>query len=357
MSPNDRMEQVPSTHEAVVPQRSGQTDRERLAGRRHPSNGLRWRRRAQARWTSVQHMLGHWPRRAEQADIEATPSGLQWVFADDICGHEFVIRAGRQAMSIGFLQGLSWASQRFAGGPPTDGLHGLRVLGGPLRGMYISTPALTRLSFSLGTYQRDVLRVMRRHVRAGMTAYDLGAHMGYFALVLAKLVGPDGRVLAFEPDPRNLHALRTNLVTNGITNVRVSAVAVADKSAQVSFATFPFSSVSHIADSRTPQDAQRITVTALTLDSFVYEDGNPPPSFMKIDVEGAEARVLIGARRVLRDAAPVVIAEVWRSHWPEVAQLMVSNGYRSHVLGGASRMDAAGLADVLFWPDDRAPHL
>jgi FkbM family methyltransferase len=219
--------------------------------------------------------------------------------------------------------------------------------------MYISTPALTRLSFSLGTYQRDVLEVMREHVKAGMTAYDVGAHMGYFALVLAKLVGPEGRVLAFEPDPRNLDALRTNLVTNRITNTAVTPAAVADESAEVTFATFPFSSVSHIADSRTPANARRITVTAITLDSFVYEQGNPAPSFIKIDVEGAEARVLTGATRVLRDAAPVVIAEVWSSHWPDVAQIMESHRYRSFVLGGESRMETAGLADVLFLPDDR----
>ncbi|HEV2034894.1 MAG TPA: FkbM family methyltransferase [Candidatus Dormibacteraeota bacterium] len=265
-----------------------------------------------------------------------------------------MISAGRHAMSMGILQGLAWASQRFSGQPATAGLHKLRVLGGPLRGMYISTPALTRLSFSLGIYQRDVLEVMRRHVKAGMTAYDVGAHMGYFALVLAKLVGPDGRVLAIEPDPRNLEALRTNLFANGITNVSVTPAAVADESAEVLFATFPFSSVSHIADSRTPSDARRITVAAITLDSFVYEEGNPAPSFIKIDVEGAEARVLSGATQVLRKAAPVVIAEVWRSHWPEVAQIMLSHGYRSFVLGGESRMETDGLADVLFLPDDRA---
>jgi FkbM family methyltransferase len=265
-----------------------------------------------------------------------------------------MISAGRQAMSMGLLQGLAWASQRLSGRPAAAGLHRLRVLGGPLRGMYISTPALTRLSFSLGTYQRDVLDVMRRHVKTGMSAYDVGAHMGYFALVLAKLVGPNGRVLAFEPDPRNLEALRTNLVTNGITNVSVTAAAVADESAEVTFATFPFSSVSHIADSRTPADARRITVKAITLDSFVYEKGNPAPSFIKIDVEGAEARVLSGASRVLSEAAPVVTAEVWRSHWPEVAQIMASHGYRSLVLGGESRMETAGIADVVFLPDDRA---
>lgn len=265
-----------------------------------------------------------------------------------------MISAGRQAMSMRLLHGLAWASQRFSGQPAAAGLHKLKVLGGPLRGMYISTPALTRLSFSLGTYQRDVLHVMRRHVSSGMTAYDVGAHMGYFALVLAKLVGPGGRVFAFEPDPRNLEALRSNLVTNAIANVSVTPAAIADEAAEVSFATFPFSSVSHIADSRTPSDARRITVTTITLDSFVYDKGNPAPGFIKIDVEGAEARVLHGATRVLREAAPVVTAEVWKSHWPEVAQIMGSHGYRSVVLGGENQMEAAGLADVLFLPDDRA---
>jgi FkbM family methyltransferase len=220
--------------------------------------------------------------------------------------------------------------------------------------MYVSTPALTRLSFALGTYQRDVLGVMRRHVRVGMVAYDVGAHMGYFTLVLAKLVGPTGRVHAFEPDPRNQEALRTNLLANGINNVTAAGVAVADQSAEVSFATFPFSSVSHIADSRTPADAKRIAVKAVTLDSFVYVDGNPPPSFIKVDVEGAEERVLRGATRVLRQASPVVIAEVRRSHWAEVARMMRSHGYRSRMLGGDGRIDTAGVADVVFVPDDRA---
>src|SRR3981081_3080297 len=103
-----------------------------------------------------------------------------------------MINAGRQAMSMGLLQGLARASQGFPRPADTAGPHRRRVRGGALRGMYISAPALTRLSFSLGTYQRDVLEVMREHVKDGMTVYDVGAHMGYFALVLAKLVGPEG---------------------------------------------------------------------------------------------------------------------------------------------------------------------
>ena len=235
------------------------------------------------------------------------------------------------------------------GRPDQPGLHRLRVLAGPLRGTYLTTPALTRLSFCLGTYQRGVVSLMKRHVARGMTAYDLGAHMGYFTLVLAKLVGESGRVFAFEPDPRNLRALRNNLEGN-LKAVTVTPAAVADRSSEVTFATFGFSSVSHIADSRTPADAVRITVRALTLDDFVYRDGNPAPNFIKVDVEGAEVRVIRGAERVLREARPVVVVEAWRSHWDEVAALMQGLGYRWHVLGGEETMVRAGVADVLFVP-------
>lgn len=234
--------------------------------------------------------------------------------------------------------------------PSQPGLHRLRVLGGPLAGMYVSAPALTRLSFCLGTYQKDVLKVMKRHVTSGMTVYDLGAHMGYFSLVLARLVGPDGHVFAFEPDPRNLAALHTNLEANAISRVSVTPAAVSDTCADVSFATFSFSSVSHIADSRTPADATTITVPSLTLDAFVYRDGNPAPQFIKIDVEGAETRVIRGAERVLREASPAVIVEAWHSHWTELAGLMETHGYRAHVLGGPQQMANAGVADVLFLP-------
>ena len=263
-----------------------------------------------------------------------------------------VISASRQAASVRLLHGLAWASERLYGRPDEPGLHRLRVLSGPLRGMYVSTPALTRLSFCFGTYQREVLRVMKHHVSAGMTVYDLGAHMGYFTLVLAKLVGAGGHVFAFEPDPRNLTALRSNLETNHIKQVSVTPAAVADKSGAVTFATFAFSSVSHIADSRTPADAVLIAVPSVTLDEFIYGEGNPPPDFIKIDVEGAETHVIRGAERTLREATPTVIVEAWKSHWSEVASLMDSYGYGAHMLGGERQMASAGVADVLFMPRD-----
>jgi FkbM family methyltransferase len=235
--------------------------------------------------------------------------------------------------------------------PPQAGLHELRVWSGPLRGAYIRTPKLSRLSFSTGTYQSHVTKALQAAVKPGMVAYDLGAHIGYFSLVLTRLVGNSGKVFAFEPDPNNLRALRHNLAANRGRNVKVVASVVADGSAPVLFATFHFSSVSHIATKRTPGDANLVEVPSLRLDDFVYRDGNPAPAVIKIDVEGAEARVFEGARRLLDTARPVIVVEVSPRTLSEVERQMSSHGYKSTFLGGdSSRLAATGIGDVLFTP-------
>lgn len=257
----------------------------------------------------------------------------------------------RRSVTEPVLHGLSWVSKKLSPWPPQAGLHELRVWSGPLSGAYIRTPKLSRLSFSLGTYQRHVTRALQASVKPGMVAYDLGAHIGYFSLILTRLVGPGGKVFAFEPDPSNLRALRHNLAVNKGRNVKVVPSVVADESAPVLFATFQFSSVSHIATTRTPGDATLVEVPSVRLDDFVYRDGNPPPSVIKIDVEGAEARVFAGAERLLKTARPVVVVEVSPKTFDEVGRRMTGYGYKSTFLGGDStQLAAAGIGDVLFMP-------
>lgn len=249
------------------------------------------------------------------------------------------------------LSGYSWVSERLSPWPDEPGLHQLRVWSGPLRGAYLRTPKLSRVSFALGTYQRHVTRALQAHARPGAVAYDIGAHIGYFSMVLSRCVGPAGCVIAFEPDPSNARALTRNLDASRSSNVTVVPRVVADTSGTVQFATFEFSSVSHIATTRTPADAHIVEMPSTTLDDFVYADGNPLPSLMKIDVEGAEARVLSGAARVLAEARPVVVVEVSPKTMEAVEVLMAGLDYRSTVLGGDSRtLAAAGVGDVLYVP-------
>jgi FkbM family methyltransferase len=175
---------------------------------------------------------------------------------------------------------------------------------------------------------------------------------GYLSLVLSRLVGQKGVAFSFEPDPRNRDVLQTNVAMNALRNVEVHPVALSDELCRATLATFAYSSVSHLVSPNTPSDATLIDVPLMSIDEFVYRDGHPPPSFLKIDVEGAEYRVLRGATRVLREHHPVVVAEVRRGIvWQEISELMHSLGYTPQVLGRDGRESTSkSLFDVLYLP-------
>jgi FkbM family methyltransferase len=259
----------------------------------------------------------------------------------------------RTRAASAFVAGSIWVNKRLfpseALGAPYDQV---RVLTGPLRGMRLGMPHRLRASWVLGTYQSHVLGAMQRYVAPGSVAYDIGANMGYMTLAFSRLVGPAGRVFSFEPDPTIKDNLFWNLQANRIRNVTVCQIALSDKSGTATFALFSYVGVGHIAREDTPADAQLITVPAQTLDEFVYQDGHPVPSFIKIDVEGGEEGVLRGAARLLPEARPVVVAEVsYGAAWERVSALMDGYGYTPQVLGGGvERMARDGIADVLFLP-------
>ena len=72
-------------------------------------------------------------------------------------------------------------------------------------------------------------------VAPGDVFFDLGAYVGPFTLLAARLVGPEGRVVAFEPDPRARAVLERNLAANGVANVTVVPCAVGDRHGKVRF--------------------------------------------------------------------------------------------------------------------------
>jgi FkbM family methyltransferase len=172
----------------------------------------------------------------------------------------------------------------------------VRILAGPLRG-WRWIPASAPHGCWLGTFERAEQDLVARVVRPGDVIYDLGAHAGFYTLLAAKLTGPTGRVVAFEPVPRNLGYLRRNLALNHCENVTVVAAAVADRSGTARFQEGPLTTVGTLAQ----EGGYDVQVVAL--DDY---DG-PAPRVIKMDVEGAEAAVLRGARRVLREVRPIVL--------------------------------------------------
>jgi len=213
-------------------------------------------------------------------------------------------------------------------------------------------PRRERLSYISGGYEGHVTRAMRAHVRPGMVTYDIGAHIGYLSLTLARLAGGGGLVVAVEADPRNRAMLIANVAANRATNVRVDPRAVSDAVGSVRFATFPgYSTVSQIDDGAMPADAVFIDVPATTLDALAYGGQYPPPSFIKIDVEGAETQVFRGGERVLSEARPVIVAEARRGETlEEVRELAGWHRYIAQVLDTEGKHAAEGLVEVLFTP-------
>lgn len=194
-----------------------------------------------------------------------------------------------------------------------------------------------------GTYEPEQTALFARWLAPGDTLLDVGAHVGYYTLVSSGLVGAGGRVYAFEPNPRNVRFLRRHVEANAAANVQVVESAVSDRAGTVRFDFGSGSGTGHIAEAGT------LEVRATRVDDFVREQGISPGA-MKIDVEGAEVRVLRGALETLRRSRPVVFLS---THGPEVhgasLEILRAERYRFEpILGG----DVAATSEVLCVPDE-----
>ena len=199
----------------------------------------------------------------------------------------------------------------------------------------------------LGTYDDTFLDALRPlSALQGAVIWDVGAHVGYESLVFASLVGPSGRVVAFEPNPANLVEWQKNADANADLAPRMNLQAIA-LSAEPGMAAFRFSddvvggrsSGSHLADSVPPEQElsyaafRLVDVVCARADDLVEAGEIAPPSFIKIDVEGAEADVIRGAVRTLGRYRPALLVEVHHVRaMHDVGVLLQEAGYVSSLL-------------------------
>lgn len=195
--------------------------------------------------------------------------------------------------------------------PP--GLVEVRVASGALRGRRLKVDLRSEREYWLGTYEKQFIPTISAFCKPGMTVYDLGANIGYTALAFAHVVGRGGRVFAFEPFPANIRRVRDHIELNDLENV-VTLVprAVSDHSGTETFLVHASHEMGKIAGSaeRETTYVDRIEVRGVSLDEFVYDEGNPPPDAIKLDIEGGGVRAIPGMRRVLAAARPILFAEL-----------------------------------------------
>jgi FkbM family methyltransferase len=223
---------------------------------------------------------------------------------------------------------------------------------GPLKGFRMRVDWKTHRSFAYGSWEPEVVQSIEEHVTAGMTVLDIGAQSGFYSLLLSKLVGPTGRVIAFEPLPANVRLLEENIRLNNLTNVDVRHEAVTERSGPINF-EFPGLESNLVAGPVLPGDSQGIfSVEGIALDDC-FSDREFPLQFIKMDVEGAEVEVLRGALNALNTCHPDMMIELhdmdkYPGSHPAVV-LVEDLGYKIRWLG-----EIASTAHIFVqWPKQK----
>lgn len=164
------------------------------------------------------------------------------------------------------------------------------------------------------SWEPDVQRVVQALLPPGGVFLDIGANLGFFSLMASKRVGPSGVVHSFEPVPAQYSHLVENLRLNAATNVTAQPFALSDTDGSMDFFVSK-SWNSGVHSLFALPDAVKTKVQVHTLDGYLASANVPPPTLIKMDVEGAETLVLRGAAGLLKSThRPFVVLEADDSH-------------------------------------------
>jgi FkbM family methyltransferase len=191
----------------------------------------------------------------------------------------------------------------------------------PLEGMRFRVVDPSERQYVTAPYEPAVVAAVRSVLRPGMTCVDAGAHIGYMTLLMAREVGREGWVFAFEPSPVNCERLRTNIALNNIENAIVVEAFVSSTNGTAAFGTGG-SSFEHRLDANS---AQPLTVESVALERYFVDKR---VDFVKLDVEGADELAVDGMRGILTRDKPAILVEDHGAPTVAAKAILASLGYR-----------------------------
>jgi FkbM family methyltransferase len=223
------------------------------------------------------------------------------------------------------------------------------------------------LNILRGRYEQDAIAFVSRVLRPGDTAIDVGGHIGFFTMQMAAMVGPSGRVHAFEPLESNADLLERSIAENRFGDRVIferAAVGAASGSATL---TFPAETLNSGGAYLLRRGTAPLTgnetrnVRTVALDDV---DIRRPVRLIKMDVEGAEPQVVRGAERLLRQDRPIVLSELHPIQLDRASAVtadeflaqMRALGYRAHTIEGSAigaaldRAPADALVSIVLVP-------
>jgi len=224
--------------------------------------------------------------------------------------------------------------------------RGLRFNTGPSSAGYL-----------VGNPELDVQLALQHLLKPGMTLFDAGANVGFLSVLAARLVGPSGRVVCFEPLPVNADWIEHNARLNQFTNIDVRREALGGTDSQTKFLVAPETTRGMLSTSSfaKPENitAEEILIPVRSLDSLWAERAIPAPDLIKLDVEGVEAEALRGGTKLIRELRPNLLVELHDTRGP-VSEILQELGYHTIVLGGTASLAEANWNDhVVAVPEER----
>ena len=220
------------------------------------------------------------------------------------------------------------------------------------------------LNIVRGHYELDEIHYVKSVLKPGDTAIDVGAHIGFFTMQMAAMVGSAGKVYAFEPFGANAELLEQSIAENRFSDRIVFERAAVGSASGTATLTFPVETLNsggaYLLRHGTPALAgnRKQNVPLLALDDVAVKR---PVRLIKMDVEGAEPQVIRGAARLLKEDRPIVLSELHPTQLERASGVTADEflaeihaiGYRAHRFDGAAQ--AGHHVPVLGAPLDRAP--
>ena len=202
---------------------------------------------------------------------------------------------------------VSWAGEKLV---PRGSRTWVQVQNGAAKGLWLNLNPRTGQAYFDGGGEPEVQAALENHVRPGMTVYDVGANIGLFSMIAARLVGDHGHVVAFEADPEIAARSREHLARNGFRQAMVEEAAVWSEAQRVYFERADPAASPDRGLGRVVEASSRNTVDVIAVSLDEYVQTHAAPDFVKCDVEGAEVEVFRGARQLLREKRPVIVCEM-----------------------------------------------
>lgn len=200
------------------------------------------------------------------------------------------------------------------------------------------------LPYCIGKYEKEVVTVFRQclsHLRAGDCVVDIGANVGFYAVIAAEHLRnmKGGMVYAFEPNPRAFTHLQKNSELNHFTNLVINPQGVADTNGQLTLYLNPHGITFGSLRPFEPYLTEQVKISVVTLDEYVNRHSGVKVGLIKVDIEGGELLALRGARQVITRDLPMIIYEEYGDAYRafgytihDIRTFLCSLGYRLYLI-------------------------